>query len=217
MPNTPIAALPYPALTDSPNGPAQIQALATAVDSQVVPRFATTAARDAAITAPVAGMECWTTTPATHWYYSGTAWIVRGGSAYGRCRLRRVAVQSIPNGAATAISWDTEDLDNGGYITATSATILIPTDLGGLYGITFNAVGPTSTTGRYFLSIVPTSTITGLPAEWRSRSDGVETMAVVHVETPLNAGDSFQCKVFQQNGAAVNHTAWLSCARLAPL
>lgn len=217
MANTPIAALPYPALTDSPNGPSQVQALANAVDTQVVPRFSTTTTRDAAITAPVAGMECWTTTPATHWYYSGTAWIVRGGSAYGRCRLRRAANQSIPNNTATSISWDTEDLDNGGYIAATSTTITIPTDLGGLYGITFNAVGATSTSGRYFLSIVPTSTITGLPVEWRVRSDGVETMASITVETPLNAADSFVCKVFQGNGVAVNHLAWLACTRLAPL
>lgn len=217
MPSTPIAALSYPALTDSPNGPSQVQALANGVDTQVVPRFATTTARDAAITAPVAGMVCWTTTPATHWYYSGTTWIVRGGSAYGRCRLRRVANQSIPNGAATAISWDTEDLDNGGYITATSATILIPTSLDGYYGVTFQCVGATSTTGRLFASIVPTSTITGMPAEFRTISAGVETMATVTAEMPLAVGDSLQCKVFQQNGVAVNFLAWLACTRLAPL
>jgi hypothetical protein len=72
---TPIAALPYPALTDTPNGPAQILSLASAIDGQVVPRFATTGARDAAITAPVAGMVCWTTTPPMHWYYSGSVWV----------------------------------------------------------------------------------------------------------------------------------------------
>lgn len=77
MAATSIAALPYPALTDTPNGAAQIQSLAQAVDTVVIPRFATTAARDAAITSPVAGQECWTTTPATFWHYSGTAWVPR--------------------------------------------------------------------------------------------------------------------------------------------
>ncbi|QWF81128.1 hypothetical protein [Amycolatopsis sp. CA-230715] len=33
MPNTPIFALPYPAQTDPPNGPGQIQALATATET----------------------------------------------------------------------------------------------------------------------------------------------------------------------------------------
>lgn len=33
MPTTPNLGLPYPGLTDAPNGPAQIQALAVAVDS----------------------------------------------------------------------------------------------------------------------------------------------------------------------------------------
>lgn len=36
MPTTPVYAFPYPALTDSPNGPTQIQALAEAVDDEIV-------------------------------------------------------------------------------------------------------------------------------------------------------------------------------------
>lgn len=35
MPNTPVYALPYPALSDTPNGPAQIGALATATETAI--------------------------------------------------------------------------------------------------------------------------------------------------------------------------------------
>lgn len=35
MGTTPVYALPYPALTDAPNGPAQLQSLATAVETQL--------------------------------------------------------------------------------------------------------------------------------------------------------------------------------------
>lgn len=54
--NTPIAALPYPELTDIPNAQTAFQNLATALDTKVIPKFATSVARDAAIPSPVAGM-----------------------------------------------------------------------------------------------------------------------------------------------------------------
>ncbi|MGV9364531.1 hypothetical protein [Amycolatopsis sp. NPDC003731] len=44
MPNTPVYSLPYPASTDAPNGPAQIQALATAVENKFVSNDAAIAA-----------------------------------------------------------------------------------------------------------------------------------------------------------------------------
>jgi hypothetical protein len=217
--NTPIATLPYPALTDSPNGPSQVQSLATALDSQVVPRFATTAARDAAITAPAAGQMCWTTTPATHWYYSGSGWIILGGGAYGRCRLRRVANQSVLTNAATAISWDTEDVDSGGYITAPSTTITIPASLDGMYAITFRAAGATQPTNRNFAEINVTSALTGVPGDFRIPSTGgtAENRMVAYYSGPLAAGDTFVCNVLHNVGSAQNYVGWLSVVRLAPL
>jgi len=213
MANTPIATLPYPALTDSPNGPSQIQSLATALDSQLVPRYATTTARDAAITAPVAGQVCWTTTPATHWYYSGSAWVIVGGSTWGRCRLRRAANQSIPNNASTAISWDTEDQDSGGYITATSTTITIPTGLDGSYDMTVVAVGTTGGS-RNFMSIALTSSVTGNPTDFRQTLGTGENRGVVgFTGVPLVAGDSMVVNVLHQVGSAANWTAWLSLIR----
>jgi hypothetical protein len=58
VPNTTINGFPYPANTDAPTGPLQIQNLANAVDTRAVPRFSTTTARNAAITTPVDGQMC---------------------------------------------------------------------------------------------------------------------------------------------------------------
>lgn len=73
--------------------------LNTDLRNQVVTPFATTSARDSAITAPVAGMVCVTTDTNTVWTYSGSAW-----------------VQSVQNGAWTA--W-TPTLQQAGVVSAT--------------------------------------------------------------------------------------------------
>lgn len=54
MPTTP-GGLRYPASSASPNVPADIQNLATDTDSRIIPRYATTTARDTGIPSPVDG------------------------------------------------------------------------------------------------------------------------------------------------------------------
>lgn len=51
MPTTPVYAFPYPSLGDPPNGPAQIQALATAVENKIITVDATDAAQTSNISA----------------------------------------------------------------------------------------------------------------------------------------------------------------------
>lgn len=75
---TPINALPYPvATTDAPNGPQQIQNLAVAADTRLVARFATTAARDSAITSPLNGMTVWCDAPGAYFDRVAGAWVAR--------------------------------------------------------------------------------------------------------------------------------------------
>lgn len=73
--STPVQGLPYPHI-DEPlsNSNHWVKGLATAVEGQLVMRFATTAARDAAITAPVAGMMTWLSDSGTLVLYDGTGW-----------------------------------------------------------------------------------------------------------------------------------------------
>ena len=85
---------------------------------QVVSVFATTAARDAAITVPVRGMMCYCTVPgrmfvrgAAGWYEVGVA---DAPAQVRRYLARRVATQAVTNtlNTSTTISWDTEDVDS---------------------------------------------------------------------------------------------------------
>lgn len=55
MATTTQNALPTPELSEAANVPLDMQELATQLDSRLVPRFASAAARDAAITSPVEG------------------------------------------------------------------------------------------------------------------------------------------------------------------
>lgn len=220
MPSTPLQALPYPALSDAPNGPTAVQNLATALEPKLVMTFATTAARDAAITAPTAGMLVWTTTPASYWYYTGAAW-TRVISRVG-CRLRRAATQVIPSGAITAISWDTEEEDSDGFIVATSATITIPSGCNGLYAATLwvqaQSVEATFQAFRNYIAITVVSSQSTYPGNYRAKIDAVEDQAVVAISgCPLVAGDTVQGSYFQNTGANQNLTgAWLSLYRTGP-
>lgn len=79
MPATePIQGGPYPEPSDPPDGPNQMAAIAVWAAGRLVMRFASPAARDAAIPTPTEGMEAFTGTGATSvtWVYQGAAWQV---------------------------------------------------------------------------------------------------------------------------------------------
>jgi hypothetical protein len=75
---TPLNGLPYPGPTDTADLPAHLQTLAEGIDARTVLRYATAAARDAAVTTPAAGMVAWLTTPGTLSYYTGSTWVTLG-------------------------------------------------------------------------------------------------------------------------------------------
>jgi hypothetical protein len=136
------------------------------------------------------------------------------------CRLRRVANQSISSGVTTSVSWDTEDVDTSGFIAVTSTTITIPTGLDGLYAITYDARGPgiSGAAGTAAILILPTSAITGMPADFTVAMDAsLLKRASLGITIPLLAADSFVCQVRHGTGSAQNFTAWLSCYRIAVL
>lgn len=79
MGSTPIAGLPFPEHVDVPDVPQDIEDLASALDSYIVPRFASATARNAAITAPQAGQLAYVTDPGSSvapelQIYDGAAW-----------------------------------------------------------------------------------------------------------------------------------------------
>lgn len=81
MPTHPLTGARYPTTGSSPNGPQQIQDAVADLSTQVVPRFATTAARDSAFSTWTSGgntiaegMTCFTQADNQLWIYNGTAW-----------------------------------------------------------------------------------------------------------------------------------------------
>jgi hypothetical protein len=131
-------------------------------------------------------------------------------------RLRRASNQSINNAALTAISWDTEDEDIGGFW-ASGTTVTVPAGYDGIYVATFRPLGVTGVSTRNFAEINITSTITGLPAEYRipsSSPTSPESRMVAYYSGPLAAGDSFVCNVFQTTAGSQTFTAWLALYRV---
>lgn len=130
------------------------------------------------------------------------------------CRVRRAANQSIASGAATSISWDTEDEDTDGLLPGPGTTITIPVASPGLYAITFavSCAGITGAGGA--LIIDPTSAITGMPADFLTPLDETRDRGTLAVVTPFAGGDTFVAQVFHATGSNINFTAWLACYRI---
>lgn len=76
MPNEPVQSLPYPASNAAVDVPADLKLLADAIAPKLMMVFTSTAARDAAITAPTAGMVCQVGSGATmdEYRHNGTSW-----------------------------------------------------------------------------------------------------------------------------------------------
>ncbi len=182
------------------------------LQDQVVSVFASTAARDSAITAPSAGMEC--NVAGRKYIYDGSNWIVAGWYTTGgrvEARVRRVATQSISNGALTPLSFDTEDVDTDTIHSA--GTFTVPSGLAGIWSVTFHAVMATAVSGRFFVSVEVTSSLTGVSASYRQGSTGEDRQSMQWVG-PLAAADTFTCDVFQISGGALNATGWADVLRL---
>lgn len=70
---TDINALRYATLTDAPNAQTGFQNLAEDVDTRIIPRFASTGARDTAIPSPIQGMYCDVASVGLQ-RYNGSSW-----------------------------------------------------------------------------------------------------------------------------------------------
>lgn len=87
---SPLTATPIPAYTAIPDVPADLTAAVNNLEKFAIPRFATAVARDAAITAPVAGQMA---------YVTGTGYTTYTGSAWAALLP---AIPPIASGSVTA-------------------------------------------------------------------------------------------------------------------
>lgn len=95
--NTTVNGWPLPSLTDQPNITTAVNSGLVLVDRRVNPIYATTAARDAAITAPDEGMECYVTGTKEKYLYNGTRWV---GAAW---RSHAIETTQVINNTTTVV------------------------------------------------------------------------------------------------------------------
>lgn len=182
--------------------------------------FASTSARDSAVTAPSEGMVCVITGEDRLYVYDGSAWQRCGHySSSGRTggQFRRAANQSISASTLTTITWDTTDFDSDSFHSgSTFTTVAIPTGLGGLYAVQLrvlwaSAAGANSANTDNFISISGADTPIG------GAADGSTTTQGRWASLPLiiAAGTTVGWKVYQGTGGAVNITAAFDIFRLA--
>lgn len=187
------------------------------VRDQVVTPFATTSARDSAITAPVDGMVCYITGEDRFYSYDGSTWTrTAWNSSTGRTQvlLRRVANQSVSNTTVTDISWDTEDSDTDGFITATSATLTVPSGLGGLYTCQVGIASSADPGASGFILIQP-GTASGVRYSFGGGAGaGAYPNAGAAWTGPLAATETLKVSVYQASGGASNITGYLRLYRL---
>lgn len=119
MPTTPINGARYPAASDSPNGPLQIQNLALDYDTRVLPRFANETARNNAITSPQEGMHCILqavsgspSMPQREQTYRGGQWRDVSFSPAIVANLLNTGGSTITNGVWTVVPFNTEEIDS---------------------------------------------------------------------------------------------------------
>jgi len=191
------------------------------VRDQVVTPFATTSARSSAVSSPVEGMVSAITDDNRIEVYDGSAYQrIAHYAASGRTQvqLRRAANQSMTNSTYTSVSWDTEDSDADGFITATSSTLTVPSGLGGWYIMEFNATAQASATYTDLgVRLVKTgSNVAVWPFYGISYTPNIgDSLVQAHWSGPLAASDTIVWQLFQTSGADRNATFSLSMLRVA--
>jgi hypothetical protein len=104
VPNTTIQSLPYPALSDAPNGPSAIQGLAQAVETKLVMRFASASARDSTVTSPTQGMLAWLDDTDIFTYYTGSAWVTLASKPFTPVYAQRTSSLTVNSGTEGTVA-----------------------------------------------------------------------------------------------------------------
>jgi hypothetical protein len=118
--------------------------------------------------------------------------------------ISRAAAVSIPNSTLTAFTFDTETTDTDNFGVVPSGAYTIPTGLAGVYAITARVAffsGPgASGFGRL--------TVAGGTYDASASANG--SLAGWTVVVPMAAADTVQLACFQNSGAAVNATCFVT-------
>jgi hypothetical protein len=126
-----------------------------------------------------------------------------------RCRLTKSGTQSIANNTTTAVTFDVEDIDDGGMHSTTTNTsrITIPTGGGGTYLIGAHAEFAQNATGIRTLLLVVNGTSTQSTVRDNSPSGSNATRLACTTLVSLVAGDYVEAQVVQTSGGNLNVAA----------
>lgn len=177
MPNSPNFSFPYPGLTDAPDGPAQIGALANAVDSVLATQVNNLVVSIATLANPP------------------------------RAQLRQIVAQSIPNITWTALSFTAEDHDShNGHDNVTNNT-RYTAPISGVYEVAGSYWFAANATGVRFSRWMKDGTIlVGSGTEYQAVSDsGAQSgYPAKTYQVSMNAGQYLELAVWHNRGSALN-------------
>jgi hypothetical protein len=172
-------------------------------------------------TSPSEGMMIYETDTDKHLVYDGSAWQWLLSSKRVGCTVRQTTAQSITSNSLQSQTFQTEDYDSDGFITAPSGTITIPTGLDGMYSIAYAqywASNPNTAgyavikvniggTIRAFTTSAPGNSV-GMPG------NGTNFLLGVTAVVPLSGGDSMTFQAYQNSGGSINLTSVVNVYRI---
>lgn len=146
---------------------------------------------------------------------TGSRYEYNGGwtSVADECHVQRAAAFSVPTGAATAVSFDTEVRDTSGMFAPTSTNVTITT--AGRYRITGRASLSTTTAGVFLVTIAKGGTDVAALFRGSSSASSSSPQFVSGVcELDLAVSDVITLRIFQNTGGAVNTTTGIYAAEM---
>jgi hypothetical protein len=142
-------------------------------------------------------------TPYTNTEYSDTGTDNRARLALGSARVYHGVAQSIPNGAWTAVAFNSERWDHDGYHDTVTNNSRFTITRSGTYRLWASLGFAANTTGRRGISIVVNGTLHIVERLIPAAATGFTD---IHVSTiyGLGPGDYVECHAYQDSSAALN-------------
>lgn len=127
------------------------------------------------------------------------------------CLSYNAGAQSIPSGAITVLTMDSESFDTAGIHSTSSNTSrhTIPAGQGGLWTCTVRAHGAAFAAAQAGIILYKNGTGgTRIGADARAGTTGVNNIIECTVTLQMSAGDYFEAAIFQNSGSSQNYNGW---------
>lgn len=210
MPTTPRWGLPYPASSDPPDGPAQIGALATALDSVAKHDHGLLSARPVSTPGSPgkAGRFYMADDEGVLYVDLGTAWLPISPRTVA-CKVVRSTPLPVASATTTVMSFDTQRFDTHGIWPGAGGNqdFTIPAGLGGVYLMAAQWRWDAAGIGRRLMFVRRTNVPVDVVMRQEDDGTNVAFQAVPAAGVALlNAGDTIRVHFEQHSGANLSLT-----------